>query len=143
MKSIKCLKEGNTLLYGAKINQIERKPIDTFIMDSKKSQKAVCFPEIEHILTTQLRTIGDEDHNSNQLRYPILYSCLTDEDYIANIRHGISHDYTRYLLKSSEIDAEEEKENIMCTNKVIRTTSISTNLGDSKLTTKATKIHHD
>ena len=143
MKSIKCPKEENPLLIGSKINQIERKPMDTFIMDSKKSQKAVCFPEKEHILTTQLRTIGDEDHNSNQLRYPILYSCLTDEDYIANIRHGISHDYTRYLLKSSEIDAEEEKENIMCTTKVIRTTSIDTNLGDSKLTTKATKIRRD
>ena len=106
MESIECPNEETTLRIGAKINQIERKPIDTFIMDSKKSQTAVCFPEKEHILTTQLRTIGDEDHNSNQLRYPILYSCLTDEDYIANIRHGISHDYTRYLLKSSEIDAE-------------------------------------
>ena len=143
MESIKCPKERNPLLIGSKINQIDRKPMDTFIMDSKKSQKAVCCPEKEDILTNELRNIGDEDRNSNQLRYPILYSCLTDEDYIANIRHGISHDYTRYLLKSSEIDAEEEKENIMCTTKVIRTTSIDTNLGDSKLTTKATKIRRD
>ena len=143
MKSIKCPKEGNPLLIGSKINQIERKPMDTFIMDSKKSQKAVCFPEKEDILTNELRTIGDKDHSSNQHRYPILYSCLTDEDYIANIRHGISCDYTRYLLKRIEIDAEEEKENIMCTNEIIRTTSIDTNLGDSKLTTTATKIRRD
>ena len=143
MEGVECAKGGNTLLIGAKINQIVHKPIDAFIMDSKKSQKAVCCPEKEDILTNELRNIGDEDRNSNQLRYPILYSCLTDEDYIANIRHGISHDYTRYLLKSSEIDAEEEKENIMCTTKVIRTTSIDTNLGDSKLTTKATKIRRD
>ena len=143
MEGVKRPKEGNTLLIDAKINQIERKPIDTFIMDSKKSQKAVCFKEKEDILTHELRTIGDEDHNSNQLRYPILYSCLTDEDYIANIRHGISCDYTRYLLKSIEIDVEEEKENIMCTNKVIRTTSIDTNLGDPKLTKTASKIRRD
>ena len=143
MEGVKRPKEGNTLLIGAKINQIERKPIDTFIMDSKKSQKAVCFKEKEDILTHELRTIGDEDHNSNQLRYPILYSCLTDEDYIANIRHGISCDYTRYLLKSIEIDVEEEKENIMCTNNVIRFTSIDTNLGDSKLTKTASKIRRD
>ena len=143
MEGVKRPKEGNTLLIGAKINQIERKPIDTFIMDSKKSQKAVCFKEKEDILTHELRTIGDEDHNSNQLRYPILYSCLTDEDYIANIRHGISCDYTRYLLKSIEIDVEEEKENIMCTNKVIRFTSIDTNLGDPKLTKTASKIRRD
>ena len=143
MEGVKRPKEENTLLIGAKINQIERKPIDTFIMDSKKSQKAVCFKEKEDILTHELRTIGDEDHNSNQLRYPILYSCLTDEDYIANIRHGISCDYTRYLLKSIEIDVEEEKENIMCTNKVIRFTSIDTNLGDPKLTKTASKIRRD
>ena len=143
MEGVKCPKEGNTLLIGGKINQIERKPIDTFLMDSKKSQKAVCCPEKEDVLKNELRTIGDEDHNSNQLRYPILYSCLTDEDYIANIRHGISCDYTRYLLKRIEIDAEEEKENIMCTNKIIRATSIDVNLGDSKLTTKATKIRRD
>ena len=143
MEGVKRPKEGNTLLIGAKINQIERNPIDTFIMDSKKSQKAVCFKEKEDILTHELRTIGDEDHNSNQLRYPILYSCLTDEDYIANIRHGISCDYTRYLLKSIEIDVEEEKENIMCTNKVIRFTSIDTNLGDPKLTKTASKIRRD
>ena len=143
MKSIKCPKEGNTLLLGAKMNQIEREPIDTFDMDSKTSQKAVCFPEKEDILTIELRAIGDESHNSNQHRYPILYSCLTDKDYIANIRHGISCDYKQCLLKKCEIDAEEEKENIMCTTKVIRTTSIDTNLGDSKLTTKATKIRRD
>ena len=143
MEGIKCPNEGNTLLIGGKINQIERKAIDTFIMDSKESQKAVCCPEKEDISTNELKTIGDEDHNSNQLNYPILYSCLTDEDYIANIRHGISYDYTRYLLKRSEIDAEEEKENIMCTTKVIRTISNDTNLGDSKLTTKATKIRRD
>ena len=143
MEGVKCPKEGNTLLIGGKINQIERKPIDTFLMDSKKSQKAVCCPEKEDVLKNELRTIGDEDHNSNQLRYPILYSCLTDEDYIANIRHGISCDYTRYLLKRIEIDAEEEKENIMCTNEVIRTTSIDTDLGASKSTTKASKIRRD
>ena len=143
MESIECPNEETSLRIGAKINQIERKPIDTFIMDSKKSQTAVCFPEKEHILTNELRTMGDESHNSNQHRYPILYSCLTDKDYIANIRHGISCDYKQCLLKRCEIDAEEEKENIMCTNKLIRTTSISTNLGDSKLTTKATKIHRD
>ena len=143
MEGVKCPKEGNTLLIGGKINQIERKPIDTFLMDSKKSQKAVCCTEKEDILANELRTIGDEDHNSNQLNYPILYSCLTDEDYIANIRHAISCDYTRYLLKRIEIDAEEEKENIMCTNEVIRTTSIDTNLGASKSTTKASKIRRD
>ena len=117
--------------------------MDTFIMDSKKSQKAGCFPEKEDILTIGLSSVEDEDHNSNQLNYPILYSCLTDEDYIANIRHAISCDYTRYLLKRIEIDAEEEKENIMCTNEVIRTTSIDTNLGASKSTTKASKIRRD
>ena len=63
MESIKCPKEGNTLLIDAKINQIERKLIDTFIMDSKKSQKAFCFPEKENILTNELRTIGDEAHS--------------------------------------------------------------------------------
>ena len=143
MEGVECAKGGNTLLIGAKIYQIVHQPIDAFIMDSKKSQKAVCCPEKEDILTNELRTIGDEDHNSNQLRYPILYSCLTDEDYIANIKHGISCDYTRYLLKRIEIDAEEEKENIMCTNEVIRTTSIDTNLGASKSTTKASKIRRD
>ena len=143
MEGVRYPKEGNTLLIGGKINQIERKPIDTFIMDSKKSQKAVCCPEKEDILTNELRNIGDEDRNSNQLRYPILYSCLTDKEYIANIRHGISCDYQRYLLKRCKIDAEEEKENIMCTNKIIRTTSIDTNFVDSKLITKATKIRRD
>ena len=143
MKSIKCPKEVNTLLLGAKINQIERESIDTFNMDSKTSQKAVCFPEKEDILTIELRAIGDESHNSNQHRYPILYSCLTEKEYIANIRHGIGCDYQRYLLKRCEIDAEEEKENIMCTNNVTRTTYIDTNLGDSKLTTKETKIGRD
>ena len=143
MKSIKCPKEGNNLLLGAKIKQIKRKTIDAFIMDSKKSQKAVCFPEKEDILTNELRNVGDEDHKSNQLRYPILYSCLTDEDYIANIRNGISCDYKRYLLKRCKIDVEEEKENIMRENKVIRNTSIDTNFGDSKLTTKATIIRRD
>ena len=106
----------------------------------KKVTKRCLLSRKGSFLTNELRTIGDEDHNSNQLRYPILYSCLTDEDYIANIKHGIGCDYTRYLLKSNEIDAEEEKENIMCTNKVIRTTSIEIHLGDSKLTTRASKI---
>ena len=61
MKSVKCPKEGNTLLLGAKIKQIKRKTIDTFIMDSKKSLKAVCFPEKVDVLTNELRNVGDED----------------------------------------------------------------------------------